>query len=417
MTGTEQRPCRVCAAPIAPFMTFGSMPIANGFLDEADIATEYRFELAPAFCESCATFQLYEQPSPARLFHDQYPFFSSSSQAMAAHFDAFAASVRRRLGARPALVVEIGSNDGTLLQHFNGDGCRGVGVEPAANVAAVARARGLETIEAFFGRALAESLRSQHGPADAIVAANVICHIPDVQDFAAGVAALLSDEGVLVFEDPYVGDMLAKRSYDQIYDEHVFMWSATSVANAIRPHGLELIDVEAQPTHGGSMRYVCGRAGRHPISAAVAALRQSEEAAGICSRTRYDQFRVECEAARDQFRSLLLSLREQGRTVAGYAATSKSTTLLNYCGIDRSLIAYIADTTPLKQGKVTPGSHIPVVSPDVFLADPPEFAVLFAWNHAAEVMAKQQAFTAGGGKWITFVPDVAILDASGGRDA
>jgi methylation protein EvaC len=332
---------------------------------------------------------------------------------MAAHFQAFASAVASRVRATrqpDPLVVEIGSNDGTMLQHFKGAGIRCLGVEPSTNVAAAARQRGLDMIDAFFSRALAADIRARSGPAAAIVAANVICHIPDFHDLAAGLRELLAPDGVLMFEDPYLGDMIEKRAYDQIYDEHVFMWSATSVSGAVARHGLELIDVQPQTTHGGSMRYLCGRAGEHPVSPAVGALLDKEHRAGLSDPATYDQFRRACETSRHRLRELLASLRDRGKRIAGYAATSKSTTVLNYCGIDGALIEFIADTTPIKQGKLTPGTHIPIVADDVFAAAAPDYAVLFAWNHAAEIFAKERAFTTRGGKWITFIPTPAILD-------
>lgn len=412
MSTARSAPCRICGATLAPFMSFGRMPIANGFLDEAAIATEYFYELAPAFCVRCATFQLITQPPPQQMFHDHYAFVSSSSRRMAEHFQGFAALViaRARGLDQDPLVVEIGSNDGTMLQHFKGAGLRCVGVEPSGNVVEAAQSRGLDTIEAFFSHALAIELRARSGPATAIVAANVICHVADFHDLAAGIHHLLARDGVLLFEDPYLGDMLDQHAYDQIYDEHVFMWSATSVAGAVARHGLELIDVERQTTHGGSMRYVCAHAGRHPVARSVGALLTEEQRAGLNHPATYDRFRGDCETSRHDFRDLLTSLRAQGKRIAGYAATSKSTTVLNYCGIGRSIIDFIADSTPIKQGKLTPGSHIPVRSPEVFAADPPDFAVLFAWNHSSEIFAKETAFTAGGGKWIRFVPAPAIID-------
>jgi methylation protein EvaC len=412
MSAVKTGVCRICGATIAPFMTFGRMPIANGFLTEADIPSEYFYELTPAMCVTCATFQLVEAPPPARLFHDRYPFFSSTSRAMTEHFEAFAASVTARVGGtgRDPLIVEIGSNDGTMLRHFTSMGLRAVGVEPSRNVAAAARAQGLDTVDAFFGRDTAERLRARCGPAAAIVAANAICHIPAFDDLARGICDLLAPDGWFIFEDPYLGDMVRQRTYDQIYDEHVFMWSATSVSRAIARHGLELIDVEPQTTHGGSMRYICARAGRSPVSRTVAALLDREDRLGLAKPATFDLFRTACEEARDEFRALLTALAENGKRVAGYAATSKSTTILNYCGIDRSLIEYIVDSTPVKQGLLTPGSHIPVCPPDRFVVDPPDYAVLFAWNHAAEILAKERAFTDAGGKWISFVPALAILD-------
>jgi methylation protein EvaC len=412
MSPAKQASCRVCGDPIAAFMTFGRMPIANGFLAPDAIGSEFLYDLAPAFCAGCAAFQLIEQPPAALMFHDRYPFYSGTSARMADHFKAFAADVTARARALEPdpLIVEIGSNDGTMLRHVHGAGLRCLGVEPSANVAEAARIRGLDTVSSFFTREVAAEIRERSGRAAVIVAANVICHVAEVHDLLAGVRDLLAPGGLFIFEDPYLGEMIARTAYDQIYDEHVFMWCATSVSRALAPHGLELIDVQPQPTHGGSMRYVCAPAGRYPVAASVEALRAAEIHGGLTSPATYEQFRLACEASRQQFRDLLIDLREHGKQIAGYGATSKSTTVLNYCGISASLISYIADTTPMKHHTLTPGTYIPVRPHHAFTEHPPDYAVLFAWNHAPEIFAKEQAFAAAGGKWITFVPALAILD-------
>jgi methylation protein EvaC len=391
-------------------MTFGRMPIANGFLTEDQIASEYFFELAPAFCSACGTFQLLEQPAPERMFHQHYAFHSSTSRYMQAHFKEFAEQVLtgRLAGRRDPLVIELGSNDGIMLRHFKDAGVRHIGIEPSQNVADVARAQGISTISEFFTLQLADRVVAEHGRADAVLSANVMCHIPDIHAVAGGIERVLAPDGVLMFEDPYLGDMIAKTSYDQIYDEHVFMFSATSVAAAFGRHGLELIDVLPQPTHGGSMRYVLARRGAHPASAAVGTLLDQERREGLHDPRTYERFRTNCEASRIALRELLDRLRLDQKRIVGYGATSKSTTVTNYCGIGPQHIEFVSDTTPIKQGKLTPGAHIPVKPYEAFCRNPPDYALLFAWNHAAEIFAKEQAFTAGGGKWITFVPEVGI---------
>lgn len=404
--------CRVCNSMIESFMSFGKMPIANGFLTADQFSSEYYFELAPAFCSYCGTFQLIEQPDPEKMFHGNYAFFSSTSRHMQAHFKAFADLVISRVfsGRNDPFVVELGSNDGIMLRHFKEAGYRHLGIEPSKNVADVARSQGVQTLSEFFNLQLAERLVKEHGHADAILSANVMCHIPDINAVAEGITRLLKPNGILMFEDPYLGDMIAKTSYDQIYDEHVFIFSATSVAWAFGQHGLELINVMPQVTHGGSMRYVLAPKGSHPISPNVDALREKERAQGLHKAETYDQFRLNCEASRKALRDLLGSLRNEGRRVVGYGATSKSTTVTNYCGIGPEQVEFISDTTPIKQGKFTPGSHIPVKAYEAFAQNPPDYALLFAWNHATEIFGKEQSFTAHGGKWITFVPKVGIIE-------
>lgn len=404
--------CRVCNSKIEPFMSFGKMPIANGFLTANQFASEYFFELAPALCGHCGMFQLIEQPAPEKMFHEHYAFFSSTSRYMQTHFKAFAELVMNRVFAErnDPFVVELGSNDGIMLRHFKDAGFRHLGIEPSENVADVARSQGIQTLSEFFNLELASRLVAKHGHADAVLCANVMCHIPDINAVAAGIARLLKPDGVLMFEDPYVGDMIAKTAYDQIYDEHVFIFSAISVAWAFGQHGLELIDVMPQVTHGGSMRYVLAPKGSHPISRNVATLLEEELTQGLNKPETYEQFRRDCEASRKALRDLLESLRRDGKRVVGYGATSKSTTVTNYCGIGPEHIEFISDTTPIKQDKFTPGSHIPVRPYAAFAQSPPEYALLFAWNHAAEIFEKEHAFKARGGKWITFVPRVEVIE-------
>ncbi|HZP76300.1 MAG TPA: class I SAM-dependent methyltransferase [Pseudolabrys sp.] len=403
--------CRVCDAPISAFMSFGRMPIANGFLAAEDIKDEYFFELAPAFCSECSMFQLIEQPQPDKMFHGHYAFYSSTSRYMQMHFEGFAKSVMADVlaGRDDPFVVELGSNDGIMLRHFHERGMRHLGVEPSVNVADVARGRGINTISKFFNRQLAEEIVAEYGRADVMLAANVMCHIPDLPGVAAGAAHLLKPNGVFMFEDPYLGDMIAKTSYDQIYDEHVFIFSATSIARAFAPHGLELVDVAPQITHGGSMRYTLAPKGSRPPAPRVTEQLTKERAQGLDKADTYLQFKRNCENSRTLLVQTLEKLRADGKRVVGYGATSKSTTVTNYCGITPKHVEFISDTTPIKQGKLSPGAHIPVRPYTDFTNAYPDYALLFAWNHATEIREKEQAFIAAGGRWIVYVPDVTVV--------
>jgi methylation protein EvaC len=392
-------------------MSFGRMPIANGFLNDKEILNEYFFELAPAFCSHCSMFQLIEQPQPDKMFHERYAFYSSTSRYMQLHFEAFARTVITDVlcGRLDPFVVELGSNDGIMLRHFHERGIHHLGVEPSTNVADVARSRGIRTISAFFNRELAEELVAEYGRADLLLAANVMCHIPDLPGVAAGAQHLLKPDGVMIFEEPYLGDMIAKTSYDQIYDEHVFVFSATSIARAFAPHDLELVDVAPQITHGGSMRYMLAPKGSRPATTRVAERLAQEREQGLENAETYRRFKQNCETSRARLMQMLNELSEQGKRVVGYGATSKSTTVTNYCGITPQHVEFISDTTPIKQGKLSPGAHIPVKPYSEFKRAYPDYALLFAWNHATEIRAKEQAFIAGGGRWIVYVPDVRVI--------
>lgn len=396
--------CRICGHAIGPFLTFGRMPIANGFLSPDQFRDEYFFELKPVFCDRCLTFQIEEQPPPDMMFHDQYAFFSRTSVYMQRHFKDYADWVcERHLRGSDPFVVEIGSNDGIMLENLARRGIRHLGVEPSANVAAVARSHGVNTVVRFFGVETAADIVGEYGKADALIAANVMCHIPDLHGIAKGVDTLLKADGVLIFEDPYLGAMIEKTSYDQIYDEHVFVFSALAVANIFGPYGFELIDLLKQDTHGGSMRYVLARTGARSKSPAVGKIFAEERAAGLHLPQTYERFRQSCEASKDRLVRLLVKEARAGRRVVGYGATSKSTTILNYCRIGPELVEFISDTTPIKQGKYSPGMHIPVRPHAAFVENYPDTALLFAWNHKAEIMEKEKSFTARGGRWLTHI--------------
>ena len=402
--------CNLCQGDIEPFISFGQMPIANGFLSSDQFAAEPRSELAVGFCPHCHMAQLTEVVEQEKMFHENYAFFSSTSARMAEHFRHMAETVKGAyLDKDKPFVVEIGSNDGIMLQHFAKAGIPHLGIEPSANVAAVARGKGINTVCEFFDEALARRIVAEHGQADAFMAANVMCHIPYLHSVMAGIKLLLKPRGVLVFEDPYLGDIVEKTSYDQIYDEHIFYFCVTSLDRVFARHDLVIVDVVPQTTHGGSMRYIVGHKGARPVSPAVAAQRAKEDALGLADPATFDRFRRKVEQSRDDLMALLRRLKAEGRRVVGYGATSKSTTVTNYCGITPDLVEFISDTTPIKQGKYSPGTHIPVRPYTEFSQRYPDHALLFAWNHAEEIMAKEKAFKVAGGKWIVYVPTVQVL--------
>jgi methylation protein EvaC len=404
------KPCLICTRPIEPFLSFGRMPIANGFLSVDQFADEYFFDLRVAFCENCCMVQLAELVERERMFHDNYAFFSSTSTRMAQHFQKFAWWIRQTyLKDEDPFVVEMGSNDGIMLKNFAAAGVRHLGIEPSANVAEVAQRKGVRTVSQFFDEELATRILDEDGPVDAFLGANVMCHIPYIHSVFAGIKRLLKPRGILAFEDPYLGDIVEKTSYDQIYDEHAFYFSAESVSFLAALHELELIDVLPQNVHGGSMRYVLGHRGAYPVVPSVERLREKENALGLVRPETYTRLRRNIEASRDELRGMLEELSRAGHRVAGYAATSKSTTVTNYCGLTPQLVEFISDTTPIKQGKFSPGAHIPVRPYEEFKANYPDFGLLFGWNHTEEIMAKERAFTDAGGRWIVYVPKVQVL--------
>ena len=405
--GTRVDKCRCCGISIKESMTFGQMPIANAFIPPSESYNEYFFEMSTAFCSNCCTYQLLEQPDAEMMFHENYAFYSRQSKFMQIHFKSYAEWVIDNYLDDPdhSFVVEIGSNDGIMLENFATKNIKHLGVDPSANVVAEAIKHGVQSIVSFFGLSSSQNIKSEYGNADAIISANVMCHLPDLNDIAKGAFNLLNDKGVLIFEDPYLGSMFDKVSYDQIYDEHVYIFSALSASNIFERHGFELINLAPQETHGGSMRYVFAKKGARTVEPIVEEILSSELNKGFNLEKTYIQFKENCEKSKSRLLKILQDAKNAGKSVAGYGATSKSTTILNYCGIGPDLISYISDTTPIKQNTVTPGTHIPVQSYEYFKDNIPDVIILFAWNHANEIIEKEKNSINGSVEWITHLPD------------
>ena len=402
--------CLICKNENFPFMSFGKMPIANGFLCKEHYNNEYFFEMEVAFCNKCKMFQLVNQPEREKMFNKNYAFYSGTSKLMAIHFEKFAKDVLMNYVSNDnPFIVEVGSNDGIMLRHFAIAGIRHLGIEPSHNVAQVAMEQGINTIVEFFDSEIANKIVADLGHADALLGANVMCHIPYLHSVIEGIKILLKEDGVIIFEEPYLGDVIEKTTYDQIYDEHVFLFSVSSIKYLFAQHGMEVIDVKPQETHGGSMRYIIAHKGTKPVSDNVEKQVGIEKKLGLIVPETYMKFRKNCEKFRSDLMNLLGKIKNEGKSIVGYAATSKSTTIINYCGITNKHLDYICDTTPIKQGKNSPGAHIPIRPYEEFRTNYPDYALLFAYNHEREIMAKEQEFINGGGKWITYVPEVKII--------
>ena len=400
--------CQVCGAEVDEFLDLGRQPLSDRFVRPEEMVGEFSYRLAVGRCTACEMVQLVEQVPREAMFHADYPYYSSGSSVMREHFRRTAAQLCTELRSADPLVVEIGCNDGVMLGAITDARVRRLGFEPSSRVADIARDSGLDVVDDFFEEATAARARETHGPADVIYAANTMCHIPYVWSIFKGVDALLRPDGVFVFEDPYLGDIVRKTSFDQIYDEHFFFFTARSVRTMARRFGFELVDVARLEVHGGEVRYTLARAGARTPTPAVTALLSQEDASGVSSRSTLEGFRDGVLAVRDDLVATLTELRREGRRVVGYGATAKSATVTNFCGIGPDLVEFVCDTTPAKQGRLSPGTHIPVRPAEAF-ADPyPDYALLFAWNHADEIMAKERAFRASGGRWILYVPDVHL---------
>ncbi len=408
--------CGVCGSSVEPVIFFGRMPLANGFLRQEDFSTEYFYDLTFGFCSNCRMAQLIENVPLEKMFHAEYPFFSSTSSGMTQHFRRLAHEVAHRwLQAPNAFVVEVGSNDGALLRNIAPLGIRHLGVEPSGNVAKAASSNGVETTCRFFDPVAARDIVATYGQADVVLATNCFCHIQDLHSLAEALEIVLKPVGVLIFEDPYLGDLIGNVAYDQIYDEHSYYFSILSVDHWLTQHGFETVDVRPQTVHGGSMRYVVGRVGTCERSRSVDTQKERELNFGLQRFETYLDFRSKIHFSREKLLRLLQRLKNEGRRVVGYAATSKSTTVLNYCEISTELIEFISDTTPIKQWKYSPGMHIPVRPPTEFESPYPDYALLFAWNHAEEITNKELHFNEAGGRWIRYVPRVEIVGEGGDK--
>jgi len=361
------------------------------------------------FCENCNMVQLVEQPDREQMFHENYAFFSSTSSYMQEHFKNLAQSVIELQSLdKNSFVLEIGSNDGIMLKNFLSQKIPNLGIEPSKNVAQVAKDKGIEVITQFFDQHLANNIIETHQKADVILSANVMCHIPYMHSIYEGVKALLKVDGVFIFEDPYLGEVIEKTSFDQIYDEHIFLFSALSIRHLANMHDLELINVEPQITHGGSMRYTLANKGVKTVSHNVINLIAKEKKMGLDSKDTYTSFPDSINKIKDDLITLLTKLKSEGKKVVAYGATSKSTTVTNYFGITPELVECIYDTTPIKQNKLSPGAHLPVLPYEQFQESNADYVLLFAWNHATEIMKKESEYMSHDRHWITYIPQVKV---------
>jgi len=401
--------CLICESEYIEFVDFGDMPIANAFSAKEESHDEYTFPMKVGFCQKCSMVQLVEQPERERMFHENYAFFSSTSNYMKEHFKNFANTVSELQSLDTnSFVVEVGSNDGIMLQNFMANNIPCLGIEPSKNVAEVSRKKGIEVLTEFFDQSLAENIITTHQKADAILSANVMCHIPYIHSIFKGLKVLLKDDGVFIFEDPYLGEVIEKTSFDQIYDEHVFLFSALSVSYLANIHELELVDVEHQITHGGSMRYTLAHKEAKKVSHNVTNLIKNEKKLGLDNLEAYSNFANDVDQIKSDLIKLLTTLKNDGKKVVAYGATSKSTTVANYFGITPDLVECIYDTTPIKQNKFSPGMRIPVLPYEQFHQSNPDYVLLFAWNHATEIMKKEEEYMSNGKHWITYIPGVKV---------
>lgn len=404
--------CRFCATPLHDvFLDLGSAPPSNAFLTEDNLnSPETWFPLKLFTCSNCRLVQVDEVQSHAALFAPDYVYHSSFSRSWLAHAERYVEQAAARLNlGHDSLVMEIASNDGYLLQYLAARGIPCVGIEPTTGTANMARQKGIETLERFFDRDFAAEFVRERRAADLIVANNVLAHVPNINDFIAGLAAALAAKGTITVEFPHLMELVAKRQFDTIYHEHFSYFSFHTVRQIFAAHGLKIWDVEQLSTHGGSLRLWAAHANSRQVeTSAVPALLRIEADASMHDSAYYQGFQAQADAVKDDCLGFLLEQRRAGHRVAGYGAAAKGNTLLNYAGVRPDLLPYVVDASPHKQGHWLPGSRIPVVAESRLREERPDFVLILPWNLREEIMAQLSYIREWGGQFVTFVPSLRV---------
>ncbi len=403
-------PCRFCGAPLEHvFVDLGLSPLANSYVRPEDTGKgEHFFPLRVFVCGGCLLVQLEEFESPEGIFGD-YAYFSSFSDSWVEHARRYVEMAAERFGLdETSSVVEIASNDGYLLQHFVARSVPCLGIEPAANIAEVARENGIPTWTRFFGTDLADELVEKQGPADLIIGNNVLAHVPDLNDVVEGLRTALRDSGVVTMEFPHLLRLIEENQFDTIYHEHFSYFSLLAVERVFAAHGLEIFDVDELPTHGGSLRIYARHTdnGDLPVTQAVHDLRTREIAAGLDTLNGYEAYGDKVAATKRGLLRFLIDAKEAGKTVVGYGAPAKGNTLLNYCGVGPDLIQYTVDRSPYKQDHLLPGTRIPIYAPEKLAETRPDYVLILPWNLSEEITNSMDHVRDWGGVFVVPIPEV-----------
>ena len=404
--------CRFCSTPLTrTFCDLGMSPLSNSYIAADELqATEPFYPLHAYVCSECFLVQLDEFESPQEIFSD-YAYFSSFSDSWLEHSKNYTLLMQSRLGLdASSQVVEIGSNDGYLLQYFVDAGIPVLGVEPAANVAAVAMDKGIPTIVKFFGTETAKEMADADQQADLVLGNNVLAHVPDINDFVAGMAIVLKPDGVITMEFPHLMQLIRNNQFDTIYHEHFSYLSLLSAEQIFAKQGLQVFDVEELATHGGSLRIYARLADNEPVSDNIIALRETEADAGLSNLDTYAAFGEKVQETKRRLLEFLIAAKRDGKRVAAYGAPAKGNTLLNYCGVRQDLVDFTVDRSPAKQDRFLPGTHIPVYAPEKLSDAKPDYVLILPWNIKDEIMDKMHHIRDWGGKFVIPIPVVEVLE-------
>ncbi|MEO5719619.1 MAG: class I SAM-dependent methyltransferase [Chthoniobacterales bacterium] len=404
--------CRFCHEPLREtFVDLGLSPLCETYIDAKQLsAPESFYPLHSFVCEKCFLVQLPVHVGAGEIF-EEYAYFSSYSDSWLAHAQKYVEEISARLGlGAQSSVMEVASNDGYLLQYFKEKGIPVLGIEPARNVAQVAIKKGIPTLTSFFGQSLARELVSGGKQADLLLGNNVLAHVPDINDFVAGLKLLLKPQGVITMEFPHLVRLVEENQFDTIYHEHFSYLSFTTVEEIFSAHGLVLFDVEELTTHGGSLRiYAChGDDGTKSVSTNAAAVKSREKDWGVTQLEPYRAFGKKVEATKHNILQFLIEAKANRKTIAGYGAPGKGNTLLNYCGIRTDFLDYTVDRNPYKQGKYTPGTRIPIYPPEHIRETKPDFLFLLPWNLKDEIFAQNAFIREWGGRFVVPIPEVQV---------
>lgn len=400
--------CRICKSKdLAMFFSLGKMPPSNSFVPREKLSEEKFYPLEVYFCRNCKMVQLLDVVEKEEIFCN-YTYFSSTSAPLVEHFKGYAKDVSGRFLKNGELVVEIGSNDGVLLQFFK-ENQKVVGVEPAANVAQVARGRGINTINNFFDEGVAEKILKEYGKAKVMACNNAFAHIDDIDKIVRGIKMLLADDGVYVFEVQYLPDLINQKQFDMIYHEHLLYYTLNPAIELFKRFGMDVFDVEKVSTHGGSIRVFVCKNGAYKKNGNVDKMLEYESASGFYDLKTFEKFGEDIKNLKKAAVEFIRNLRNDGKRIIGYGAPAKGNTMLGFFGFGPEDIEYITDNTPAKIGLLTPGTHIPVVSNDVLKTDTPDYALLLIWNYKEAVLKREDALRKKGMKFIVLLPTIEVL--------